>query len=92
MKFRLLSTSDAYGGAARAAYRLHSAFQRATLSDVQTVLHVARRHTDDCSIHAPRSTLEKGWPYLKTAIGAASRDCNPLKIQFSIPLLGFLAI
>lgn len=70
MKARLLSTSDANGGAARAAYRLHSAFQRATLPDVQTVLQVARKHTDDCSVQGPRSTLAKGWPYLKTAIGA----------------------
>ena len=70
MKVRLLSTSDAYGGAARAAYRLQSAFQRATLPDVQTVLQVARKHTDDCSIQGPRSTLAKGWPYLKTATGA----------------------
>ena len=70
MKVRLLSTSDAYGGAARAAYRLQSAFQRATLPNVHIVLQVARKHTDGCSIQGPRSTLSKGWPYLKTATGA----------------------
>ena len=70
MKARLLSTSDAYGGAARAAYRLHSAFQRAGLSQIQTVLQVARKHTDDCSIQGPQSNLEKGWPFLKTVIGS----------------------
>jgi len=70
MKVRLLSTSDAYGGAARAAYRLHLAVQRVADPAIQTVFQVVRKQTDDPSVQAPRSTLEKGWPYLKTATGA----------------------
>jgi len=70
MKIRLVSTSDAFGGAARAAFRLHSALQRADLHDVQSVLQVARKYTDLIGVQGPSSKLAKGWPLIKTATGA----------------------
>ena len=69
MKIRLVSTSDAFGGAARAAFRLHSALQRADLHDVQSVLQVARKYTDLIGVQAPSAKLAKGWPLIKTATG-----------------------
>jgi glycosyltransferase involved in cell wall biosynthesis len=56
LKILLLSTTDTYGGAAKAAYRLHKGFQSL---NVDSNMLVMSKHSEDNSIVAPQSKLEK---------------------------------
>ncbi len=57
MKILHINTSDTYGGAARAAYRLH----RALLAEsIDSKMLVQKKTSDDHTVLAPTSKLEKG--------------------------------
>ena len=71
MKPLLLSTSDISGGAARAAYRLHTGLRRI---GVESQMLVQVKSSDDCSVIGPKSKWEKGWGRLRPMI-----DAVPLK-------------
>ena len=60
-----LSTSDIDGGAAIAAYRLHSGLRR---NGVNSIMHVGKKLTDNASVITGRSKLEKGWPLVTPTI------------------------
>lgn len=57
MKILHINTSDVYGGAARAAYRLH----RALLAEsIDSKMLVQKKTSDDHTVLAPTNKLEKG--------------------------------
>jgi glycosyltransferase involved in cell wall biosynthesis len=66
----LVSTFDSYGGAARAAYRLHKGFRK---SGVDSCMFVQEKHSDDWTVTGPDSK----WAYLQGKLRANS-DSLPL--------------
>ncbi|MGI0492177.1 glycosyltransferase family 4 protein [Alkalinema pantanalense CENA528] len=65
MKPLLLSTYDITGGAARAAYRLHQGLQEIGL---ESQMLVQNKASDDRSVIAPRSKLQKTIAFLRPGI------------------------
>jgi glycosyltransferase involved in cell wall biosynthesis len=61
----ILSTSDIYGGAARASYRLHQGLQTAGISSKMLVQY---KLTDDSSVMAPERKLDQAIAKLKHRI------------------------
>ncbi len=65
MKIALLNTSDTYGGAAKAAHRLHLGLLS---QNIASEMVVQKKSNDDCSIIGPQSRFEKSLatsrPYL----------------------------
>jgi glycosyltransferase involved in cell wall biosynthesis len=71
----ILSTSDIYGGAARASYRLHQGLQRAGASSNMLVQY---KLTDDNSVIAPERPLDRAIAKLRP-----SMDSLPLSLYKS---------
>ena len=67
MKILQLSTYDTAGGAARAAYRLHKGFQGI---NVHSQMLVQAKFSDDKTVVAPQTNLEKGLAKLGHALDA----------------------
>lgn len=65
MKPLLLSTSDIEGGAARAAYRLHTGLK---LSGIDSRMLVGLKHSDDLNVIAPTTKLGKGMAILSPTL------------------------
>ena len=64
-----VSHSDFQGGAARAAYRIHTALRAA---GVDSSMRVAVRLSDDWTVRGPRSRLEKAWTRVSFYTGRAA--------------------
>ena len=56
MKILIVNTSDTYGGAARAAYRLHLSL---LASDIESKMLVQRKDSDDSTVIGPASGVQK---------------------------------
>lgn len=70
MKPLLLSTFDTYGGAARAAYRLHQGLRK---SSVDSRMLVQEKHSDDWTVKGP----DTKWAYLQGKL-RSNGDALPL--------------
>lgn len=68
MKILHVNQSDLCGGAARAAYRIHSALCR---NGLDSWMGVNRKVSDDWKVFGPRSRFEKALIRLRPAIGSA---------------------
>lgn len=68
----LLSTYDLYGGAGRAAFRLHQGLQSL---DIPSKLWVQNKSSWDASVQAPLKGWEKAWSALRSTL-----DAFPLKL------------
>lgn len=85
VKSLLLSTSDVSGGAARAAYRLHSGLREV---GVESNMLVASKTSGDASVIACRNRLSKSASELRTYLDAAplllypNRDRKPYSVQW----------
>lgn len=62
MKILIVNTSDIYGGAARAAYRLHRSL---LMADVDSQMLVQSKLSDDYTVLGPKSKVQKGLPKLR---------------------------
>ena len=63
MRILHINTTDIFGGAARAAYRLHKGLQRA---GVESWMLVQQKMGDDPSVVGPRTRWEKGTALLRS--------------------------
>lgn len=68
MKILHLNHSDLFGGAARAAYRIHTALYRAGLD---SWLGVDHKVSDDWKVFGPQNRFEKGLIRFRQSIGSA---------------------
>lgn len=63
-----LNYSDIFGGAARAAYRIHQALRR---HQVDSLLAVDRKFSDDLSVQGPLGRFDNALARFRPAVGAA---------------------
>ena len=91
MKILHVNTSDNNGGAARAAYRLH----RALLAEnIDSKMLVQKKTSDDDTVIAPTSKLEKGINLLRPTLDSlpVKRYKNRTQTLFSLAWLPFSQI
>ena len=80
MRVLSLCFSDLYGGAARAAYRLHKALLE---SEIDARMKVWSKLSDDITVESPTSKLDKGLTTIRPGIGQLVkgnfRTSNPVR-------------
>lgn len=90
MKVLHLNTNDNFGGAARAAYRLHQALNTYS-KDIKSEMLVLKKGTDDPNVHKLSNSLfHKARPFLDTI--HLKRYPNRKKVSFSGSLVPFSGI
>ena len=63
-KILSICTSDTYGGAAKAAYRIHCAVNELAIKEhlpIRSEMFVLKKGTNDSSVHSLNEFLPKGW-------------------------------
>lgn len=90
MKILHLNSNDNFGGAARAAYRLHQALNKSSL-DVDSEMLVLKKGTDDPKVYTVSNSLfHKTRPFLETV--PVKKYKNRKKVPFSSAWVPFSGI
>lgn len=72
MKIAMVNHSDIYGGAARAAWRIHHALRQ---SGVNSQMYVNRSFSGDWTVAGPQSNIEQAMGMLRSPLGRIVANC-----------------
>ncbi len=79
----LLNNADTGWGAARAAIRLHGAYQGNPELEVASILRVAQAKSGLASVHGPQTFVARAWALSRVVFGASlqplQRTANPVR-------------